>query len=140
MARVMVVDDDHAIASALEMCLTLAGHEVVVEHNGLAALTRLHAAPPPDLLLVDLLLPGRTGRQIIEDLAAHPDLCRTPVIITTATARQELFPAPGPHRFVLRKPFELTDLLETVARALAPEAEAGQVQGDGTPSHAAGGD
>ena len=117
----MVIDDDPAIAAALEMGLTLAGHQVVLAHDGHTGYALLHTPPTPDVLVVDLLLPGISGRRLVEHMAADPELCRIPVIIATATADQEFLPPPGTYRTILRKPFDLSDALEAVGRALTQE-------------------
>lgn len=124
MGRILVVEDSPDIASALEIALTMEGHHVVVASDGAAGLRLARALPLPDLLLVDLLLPGLCGRDLVEAVAADPDLRSVPIILITATARPDRFPRPETYRTLLRKPFDLEDLLTAVADAL-PTGESG---------------
>lgn len=118
MARVLIVEDDPSIATAMELALTMEGHEVAVEGDGQAGLCLARALPLPDVLLVDLLLPGLRGREIVQSLAEDPHGRAIPIIIITATARPDTFPPPGTYRTILRKPFDLGELLTAVADAV----------------------
>ena len=60
MAKILVAEDDRAVSAFVARALTHAGHEVVSEPDGLAALTRL-AERPFDLLLTDIVMPGLDG-------------------------------------------------------------------------------
>ena len=64
MSRVMVVEEEHKVASALKEGLEGEGYDVVVEHSGEAALVRLKT-DACDIILLDLLLPGRGGLEVL---------------------------------------------------------------------------
>ena len=81
MARVMVVEDEHKVASALKEGLEGEGYDVVVEHSGEAALVRLKT-DACDIILLDLLLPGRGGLEVLSTLREQG--FETPVLILTA--------------------------------------------------------
>jgi DNA-binding response OmpR family regulator len=81
MARVMVVEDEHKVASALKEGLEGEGYDVVVEHSGEAALGRLKT-DACDIILLDLLLPGRGGLEVLSTLREQG--FETPVLILTA--------------------------------------------------------
>ena len=80
-ARVLVVEDEHKVAGALREGLQGERYEVVVEHTGEGAFFRLNTEAF-DVILLDLMLPGRDGLQILTTLRARGD--KTPVLILTA--------------------------------------------------------
>ena len=80
-ARVLVVEDEHKVAGALREGLQGERYEVVVEHTGEGAFFRLNTEAF-DVILLDLMLPGRDGLQILTTLRARGD--NTPVLILTA--------------------------------------------------------
>jgi DNA-binding response OmpR family regulator len=79
--KVLVVEDEHKVATALKEGLEGEGYDVVVEHTGEAALLRLKTSSF-DILLLDLLLPGRDGLQVLRTLRERGDA--TPVLVLTA--------------------------------------------------------
>jgi DNA-binding response OmpR family regulator len=80
-ARVLVVEDEHKVASALKEGLEGEGYDVAVEHTGEAALMRLKT-DPFDVVLLDLLLPGRDGLQVLTTMREQG--FQTPVLVLTA--------------------------------------------------------
>jgi DNA-binding response OmpR family regulator len=79
--RVLVVEDEHKVASALKEGLEGEGYEVTVEHTGEAALSRART-DPFDVILLDLLLPGQDGLQVLTTLRQQG--FETPVLVLTA--------------------------------------------------------
>jgi PAS domain S-box-containing protein len=82
-ARVLVVDDDPAARKLLGELLRGEGAEVVEAGDGAQALEALHGARP-DLLLVDLLMPGTDGFAVVDEVRARPDLDDLPILVVTA--------------------------------------------------------
>jgi two-component system copper resistance phosphate regulon response regulator CusR len=80
-ARVLVVEDEQKVANALREGLESERYEVVVEHTGEGAFFRLNTEAF-DVILLDLMLPGRDGLQILRTLRARGD--KTPVLVLTA--------------------------------------------------------
>jgi two-component system response regulator MtrA len=78
--RVLVVDDDEALAEMLEIVLTSQGYVPAVCHRGDKALGIFHEFKP-DLVLLDLMLPGRDGVEICRDIRAESDV---PIVMLTA--------------------------------------------------------
>jgi two-component system response regulator CpxR len=78
--RLLLVDDDEGLATMLREFLELQGFRVEVLHNAEAALARI-ANDPPDLLVLDVMLPGMSGFEALKELRAHHDL---PVVMLTA--------------------------------------------------------
>src|SRR4029078_202110 len=80
-ARVLVVDDDPKTVAAVRLYLEHGGYEVDVAGDGRAALERARTTPPPDLVVLDRMLPHLDGLAVCRVLRAE---CRMPVILLTA--------------------------------------------------------
>lgn len=80
MATVLVVDDDPTVLEVVISYLTAAGHDVTSAADGHAALESA-ARTPPDLVVLDLMLPGLDGLEVCRELRRHSDV---PVIMLTA--------------------------------------------------------
>ncbi|KPI06848.1 two component transcriptional regulator, winged helix family [Actinobacteria bacterium OK074] len=78
---VLLAEDDRAIRHALERALTLEGYEVTAVADGVEALAQAHRTPP-DVLLLDVMMPGIDGLQVCRVLRAEGD--RTPILMLTA--------------------------------------------------------
>ena len=131
-ARILVVDDDHDILSALKKRLTWMGHEVLVAEDGEQAL-RLAIEEMPDLMLLDIELPGRSGLDILKQLTEKRSHglppARPEVIVITAFAtidRAVEAMRLGACDF-LTKPFELDHLSIVIEKALVQLALRRQV-------------
>ncbi|MGW0910974.1 response regulator transcription factor [Streptomyces sp. NPDC002784] len=78
---VLLAEDDRAIRHALERALTLEGYRVIAVADGVEALAQAHTAPP-DVLVLDVMMPGIDGLQVCRVLRAEGD--RTPILMLTA--------------------------------------------------------
>ena len=67
MARILLVDDDSAVLEALRRVLSRLGHTVVLARDGAEAL-RLYKQEPTDIVLTDLIMPGKEGVELIQEL------------------------------------------------------------------------
>lgn len=85
---VLVVDDDPDITTFLGTILQDAGIGVAVAHDGDAALARIREAPP-DLISLDLVMPGKSGIRFLHELRKHTEWSRIPVLIVTGHGRDE---------------------------------------------------
>ena len=125
--RVLVVDDEEQLQRLLTVALTAAGYEVLTAETGAQAL-RLVATGAPDLIVLDLGLPDRDGKEVLGDIR---QFSRTPVIILSARDREsEKIEAldRGADDYV-EKPFgigELTARLRAALRHRANEAQPAQ--------------
>jgi DNA-binding response OmpR family regulator len=124
MARILICEDDPDIANILSSYLRNEGYDVAVVERGDAAVDA-HARLLPDLILLDVLLPGEDGWQILRRIRER---AATPVIMVTALGRSDDAVrglAAGADDFV-RKPFELEEVrarIEAVLRRSRDAAE-----------------
>ncbi|MFF1681073.1 MULTISPECIES: response regulator transcription factor [unclassified Streptomyces] len=79
--NVLLAEDDRAIRHALERALALEGYEVTAVADGVAALAQAHRTPP-DVLVLDVMMPGIDGLQVCRVLRAEGN--RTPILMLTA--------------------------------------------------------
>jgi DNA-binding response OmpR family regulator len=116
--RILVVEDDQAIARMLEKILE-PEHEVMVVHNGTEALQTARKFPP-DLALLDVMVPGMNGLDLAERLRVELKLDRIPIIFLTAkdTPLDVVRGIQAGARHYLTKPFKLDDVRNKVQKAL----------------------
>lgn len=113
--KVLVVDDEPAVGRLLQLQLGMEGFDVVATSNAEEALA-LAAAEAPDLLIVDLVLPGPAGPSLVERLRG---LTAAPIIVMSGyvdAAHKDLALAAGATEFVT-KPFD-GDALAALCHAL----------------------
>ena len=84
--RILLAEDDRFLRRACATALSRRGFHVVVAEDGEQAV-QLAAAERPDLILLDLLMPKMSGRQVLEHMAADPALRDMPVVILTNSSR-----------------------------------------------------
>src|ERR1700678_1416895 len=80
--RILILDDEHGARTALSMLLSREGFEVRDVHDGAAALTEC-ASFRPDLILLDIVMPGVDGFEVCRRLKATPETRLTPVVLIT---------------------------------------------------------
>ena len=113
--RILIVEDDEDVRSAFRVALSLAGHEVVEAGDGLEAL-RIIDHSPPDLVVLDFMLPHVGGDVVSQELAAHVFTSNIPVVMVTGSGRDL---SQYNVACVLRKPVAPEDLVRTVDHCLA---------------------
>lgn len=116
MARVLVVEDERELAELIRRELAIAGHEVRIEGDGPSAVDTV-AAWSPDLILLDVMLPGFDGLEVTRRVRAHH---ATPILMLTARST-ELDKVLGLELGAddyLTKPFSMRELLARVNAVL----------------------
>jgi CheY-like chemotaxis protein len=117
--RVLIADDEEMLRNAFAEALREEGYAVVVAVDGQAALDRLRTEPP-DLVLMDVMMPRLGGDAAYRAMRASDDLPAVPVVLMSAAVAE-----PDLDRSIagyLAKPFELDDLLGLVERLIGPPA------------------
>ncbi|MEM1043114.1 MAG: response regulator [Bacteroidota bacterium] len=84
--KVLIVDDEPSIVLSLEFLMKQAGHEVTIARDGEAALEAVHSVYP-DLVLLDVMLPRRSGFEVCQTVREHAEFANTKIILLTAKGR-----------------------------------------------------
>lgn len=121
--RVLIVDDEPEIGRILALILGGAGFDATAVEGGRAALERI-AEAPPDVVILDVRMPGLDGFEVLRRVRESPATARLPVVMLTANtgdAERHRALELGADDFIA-KPFEAAD---TVARVRAALTRAG---------------
>lgn len=141
--RVLIVDDDPDNVSYLKDVLEDGGYETLTAKDGVEGLDRARQGQP-DLILLDLMMPNKSGIRMFQELKADPRLQRIPVVIVTGVSQatgvdfrhllvkqavgfgQQAVSTTGETRYsrpsgFLEKPVEPEELLRVVRQALEGE-------------------
>jgi len=121
MARILVVEDDADILGLVRHHLGKAGHKVIATDSGERALEILSEKDPPDVAVLDVGLPGMSGRELAMRIRADERTSEVRIVFLTASidpedieAAKELSDA------YLTKPFIASALLATIERVCVP--------------------
>jgi DNA-binding response OmpR family regulator len=114
MPRILLVDDDPAILRLLEVNFRMEGFAVDVAGHGEEALAAASNATP-DVVVLDLMMPGMDGHEIFERLRAMPETATVPVIFLTARGKDDALE--GADAVYMQKPFDTIELVHA-ARSL----------------------
>lgn len=121
--KILVVDDDEHILRSLSQYLELEDFNVVSASSGPEAL-KLFEQEKPDLLVLDVMMPGMDGFQVLEALRGNPETAGVPVLMLTARDQ---------HNDILKgyqmgatsylvKPFNLDELVEAIREVFASKS------------------
>jgi DNA-binding response OmpR family regulator len=109
--RVLLVEDDLVIRDLVDDVLAQTGYDVIPATTGKQALDYLEAeATPPDVVILDLMVPLVSGWQVLEKMRSDDRFSGIPVIVTTAVSADR----PPGATMVLKKPFSVRALLEAI--------------------------
>jgi DNA-binding response OmpR family regulator len=119
MAKILVAEDEKQIGDMISFKLTNGGHHVIRAQDGEQAV-RLAAEESPDLILLDAMMPGLNGFEVLRQLKANPAVRSIPVIMVTAKGheRDVLNGLKGGAADYVVKPFSLKELAARVDLAL----------------------
>jgi two-component system phosphate regulon response regulator PhoB len=125
MAKILMAEDEKQIADMIAFKLTNSGHQVIRAVDGEQAVT-LAARELPDLILLDAMMPGLSGFEVLRRLKDDPVLRAVPVIMVTAKGheRDVLSGLRGGAVDYVVKPFSLKELAARVDLALRKEPPA----------------
>lgn len=117
MATILVIEDDDAVRDLLVEAIEQAGHTVIAADGGAVGLSKF-AEERPDLVLTDIIMPGRDGLEVISEISsADPDARVVAMsggaLGTTAVSCLDAAMQLGTMA-VLKKPFRLTQLMEVI--------------------------
>lgn len=116
---ILVADDEVTLRMLVRAALSNAGYDVLEAADGDEALGLARGARP-DLIVLDLMMPKKSGLDVLRELRADPELAPMPVVMLTARTRaadRDAAAEAGADRF-LAKPFSPRELSEAVAELL----------------------
>jgi len=118
-ARVLLVDDEPEIRLLTTIIVKRAGHEVIEAHDGEEAMKILEKERP-DIILLDVMMPGASGWDICENIKANEELKDIPVVMFTIMSGEKniekSFKSGADAQ--VNKPFDIDNLLDTMERLL----------------------
>lgn len=122
--RILIVDDEPNIVLSLEYILDQEGYEVFVARDGLEALTRA-VEVGPDLVLLDLMLPGLDGFEVCRHLGSLPSRPRIVILTARGRSAERVRGLSLGADLYVTKPFSTRDLMTQIRACLADPAEGG---------------
>lgn len=117
MAHILVAEDDELTRFLLKLSLEQNGHEVIAAANGREALQQA-LNQKPDVLVLDLMMPGVNGTEVIRQLRSLPDYKSLRIIIVTGTANPHNIPEAAQADVLLQKPVPIDELLQHIQAVL----------------------
>jgi DNA-binding response OmpR family regulator len=119
MVDILVVDDDRDVAQSIELALRRRDFRVTLAHSGVEALKTLHRYRP-DLVILDVLMPGMSGFEVCRRLRADPNTAHLPVVFLTARGQEQdrIEGLRAGADDYLGKPFNLEELILRVKAVL----------------------
>ena len=117
--KILVADDEPNIVTALEFLLERAGYEVRTAANGDEALAAI-AQDPPDLVLLDIMMPVKSGYEVCKRIRDQPEWAKVKVVMLSAKGRDAEVTkglAMGADLYVT-KPFSTRELLSQIRTLL----------------------
>ena len=120
-ADILIVEDHPTMREAMRLVLEHEGFEIREAADGPTAL-RMARQQPPDLMFLDLNIPGASGADVLTELKSDPATAAVRIVVVTATGEEgrDFVLSLGADEY-FTKPFSPTALLRTVERALEPE-------------------
>jgi len=118
--KILIADDDENIRSSLGSILTIEGYSVVTAENGEETLEKIKSELP-DLLILDLMMPEMDGASVAHDLNSKVSGKKIPIIIVSGLVLEDSakgIDTKNTNAMFLKKPFEITELIDLVAKAL----------------------
>jgi CheY-like chemotaxis protein len=129
---ILIVDDEPDVRNFISACIEDAGFNVETAKNGEEALEKIKANPP-DLMTLDMIMPGLSGVQVLRRLRKIKESSKMPVIVITAHASDEMggdgieqfkaFDAGKGPKHILEKPVTPASLVKAICEILEVEAE-----------------
>lgn len=119
--KVLLIEDEPNIIEAVSFILSRDGWEVKTHSNGHDAMDAVRARAP-DLIILDVMLPGKSGFDILQDIRADAVFADTPVLMLTARGQakdREMAERAGASQY-MTKPFSNADVLAAVRALVAP--------------------
>jgi len=120
MSKILVIEDEPAIQKAIAEALRGEGFEIETSFDAEEGLniTKMFR---PDLILLDLLLPGKNGFEFMNDLKKEPDIANTPIVILSNLGDEEEIKqgmSLGAKDYLIKADYDLQDVVKIVKKYL----------------------
>lgn len=109
--KILVVEDDSAVRQMMRDVLEMEGYEVVTAKEGGEGIEQLKTFPLPEVILLDLMMPGVNGWKFLDYLKENPSLAKIPVVVCSACNETAKTIKPSA---IVEKPVKLNILLDTI--------------------------
>ncbi|MET0071359.1 MAG: response regulator [Candidatus Thiodiazotropha sp.] len=119
---ILIVDDEPNIVLSVEYLMKREGYEVVTASDGQEAMEKISESPP-DLLILDVMMPRKNGFEVCREIRADPALSTMPILILSAKGREAEIKkgiSLGADGYIT-KPFSTHDLVDRVNQLLQPQ-------------------
>lgn len=121
MPKILIVDDDVTITNLMKMLVSMEGHQPTTVNDSMKAM-EVADAFQPDLITLDLMMPGLTGFELCELLHNDPRFANIPVIIVSAkddsVSKEKAFEAGA--KDYITKPFGVDDFISRIKELTTP--------------------
>ena len=115
MPKILIVDDDVTVTDLMKALVSMEGHEPTTVNDSLQAV-EIAKSVEPDLITLDLMMPGLTGFELCEILSKDPNFSKTPIVIISAKddpeSKEKAINAGA--KDYITKPFGVDDFLEKI--------------------------
>jgi len=120
MPKILIVDDDISITELMKALVKIEGHEPTTVNNSMQAM-EIAQTVNPDLITLDLMMPGMTGFELCKLLREDPKFTNTPIVIVSAKddpeSKQQALEAGA--KDYLTKPFGMEELMGKIKSLIA---------------------
>lgn len=120
----LIVEDDEATAYMLDYMLQREGYTVSHATDGRAAVEYISSRSPPDIVLLDIMLPYLDGFEVLEMIRANQDWCHTPVIMLSGRGQEKdaVRALNGGANDYVRKPYQVLELMARIRSSSVVES------------------
>jgi CheY-like chemotaxis protein len=130
MGRILVVEDHVETCRVMARLLQRYGHEAYCVYSGEQALAHMAVGPRPDVVLLDAMMPGMDGIEVLRQLQADPETAGVPVVMCSAISDPTFVDhalAKGASDYVVKSTFAIEDLLRRLGRFMSSSSAAAPV-------------
>lgn len=116
---ILLIEDDQDIRDSLELLLHMEGYQVRTASNGAEGLLRLRDIPPPDLVLLDLMMPVKNGYEYSAEHRQDPTHGNVPIVVLSADKDVDKKSSQLAAQAILKKPIDMHELLHAVSKHIS---------------------
>jgi len=115
MPKILIVDDDATITELMKSLVKMEGHEPIIVNDSLMAM-EVAKSVAPDLITLDLMMPGLTGFELCKLFSDDPAFSNTPIVIVSAKDDPEskITAIEAGAKVYVTKPFNVEEFLEII--------------------------